>query len=91
MLSSLFQLVCLVCQATSPSSSPPTPLSLSLPSALVAPTPHARPALVGPPPVPVRTPAPALGDVWTLDRGRRLMLNLTPTPERCAPLLEMTF
>lgn len=33
----------------------------------------------------------SLGEQWLLPGGRELRLNLTPTPDRCAPLVELTF
>ena len=44
------------------------------------------------PSVPSRAPDPlSVGRVWPVRDGLELSLFLTPTPERCAPLLEMTF
>jgi hypothetical protein len=40
---------------------------------------------------PAVTPRHALAHDISLGRGRALSLQLTPTPERCAPLVKLTF
>jgi hypothetical protein len=48
------------------------------------PVPATRVATLGPGPL-------SIGDAWTLQRGRELSVFLTPSLQRCAPLVEMRF
>ena len=93
-----FELICVLCQSLAP---PPTTAQLldagwlaeqrvlilqaSLDAPVVA---EALDVRVRPTPTAVD---PSLGEDWTLPGGRALRLNLTPTPERCAPLMALTF
>ena len=89
---SAFELVCVLCQSLAQ----PTPAldpglidwtwrieaHASIEDAFVTPRPQVR----------ALPPAnPSLGEEWTLRGGRELRLNLTPTPDRCAPLVALTF
>jgi len=89
----MLHLVCLLCQSALwpvPSSGPGAPrLALALPEAVVAALPARRIAL---PLQPVLTGGVnSLGTTIALRNARRLTLSVTPSPARCAPLLEFDF
>lgn len=89
MLPPMFELVCALCQVGAVISGlpPSDPVgSAALAAEGVQPTFLLEPIA----PVPAPTAA-SIGEEWQLSDGRSLSLNLTPTRERCAPLLEMTF
>lgn len=88
MLPPMFELVCALCQlGPAMASAPATRLIASVQPAWAAPAPFVLEPIAT---LPV-APATSLGEQWELSGGRSLSLNLTPTKERCAPLLEMTF
>ncbi len=96
MVRPLFELVCLMCQAW-PAAGAAPPLSLlqeklRLPAQVASELAdfegaHAERSLELVPPC----RASSVGGQWGLERGRRLQLYLTPSPQHCAPLLEMAF
>jgi len=91
MLRPIFELVCLACQALTapaPAASGHGELSLRVELAATATSLPSGNTTLRPP----RGSAPPnIGDDWTLARGRSLSVYLTPSPERCAPLMEMKF
>ena len=96
MVRPLFELVCLMCQAW-PTAGAAPPLSLlqeqlRLPAQVASELaglegPHGEPSLELVPPC----RANSVGGQWGLERGLHLQLYLTPSPQHCAPLLEMAF
>jgi hypothetical protein len=89
----MLHLVCLLCQTalwSVPSSGPGAPLrALALPEAVVG-TLLARKAALVPQPV-LAGGVNSLGTTIALRNARRLTLSVTPSPARCAPLLELDF
>lgn len=91
MVTASFELVCWACgQLLGAPALPAALLLLEMPALALSST-HA-PALVGEPlAAPRRLESVSLGGVWPMSDGVELSLFVTPTPQRCAPLLEMTF
>jgi hypothetical protein len=95
MLPPMFELVCALCQLGSALADPPasgvgesaTRLFAGVQLAWATP----GTSLLAPVATLPVYPGASLGEQWQLSGGRALSLNLTPTRERCAPLLEMTF
>jgi hypothetical protein len=95
MLGPLFELVCLACQSLAGVGTPSLSYAqLVLPPVLLEQLEQpAQVASLQPASEPWRARVvPAnVGEDWSLPRGRSLSVYLTPSPERCAPLVEMKF